>query len=132
LHPHDKTLRDAYATFAKGDLDGYLAYCTDDITFTIPGKNRLTGTYTRETFGSGLIAKVMQMTNGTFTETVLDVFVSDRGGIVYAHHAFEARGRHREYRTLHLYDIRDGKLASFREIPLEMETFEQMGATRSL
>ena len=47
-----------------------------------------------------------------------------RGGVVYAHHAFDANGEKREYRTMHLYEIRDGKLASFREVPVEMDVFQ--------
>src|ERR1051325_4847680 len=74
---------------------------------------------------AGLIAKVMNATAGTFVETVLDVFTSARGGVVYAHHAFDAKGEKREYRTMHLYDIRDGKLASFREVPVEMAKFQE-------
>lgn len=125
MHDHDRILRDAYATFARGDMDGFLSYCTDDITFTVPGNNKVSGVYSREQFTPGLIAKVMQATNGTFVETTLDVFTSARGGIVQNHHAFEAGGRKREYRTYHVYDIRDGKLASFREVPEDMAAFEE-------
>ena len=124
MHDHDRILRDAYAAFARGDLEGYLAHCTDDITFTVPGENKVSGVYSRAEFGPGLIAKVMSATAGTFVETVLDVFTSARGGVVYAHHAFDANGEKREYRTMHLYEIRDGKLASFREVPVEMDVFQ--------
>lgn len=121
---YDEILRSAYAIFATGDLDGYLAYCTPDITFTIPGRNQLTKTYSREDFGPGLISHVMRLTNGSFRETVLDVFTSLRGGVVYAHHELERDGKRHEYRTMHLYDIRDGKLASFREIPEDLYAFD--------
>jgi ketosteroid isomerase-like protein len=124
MNDYDEMLRTAYATFAQGDLDGYLSYCTPDIRFTIPGNNQLSKTYSREEFGPGLIADVMRLSNGTFRETVLDVFTSARGGIVYAHHAFERDGRKHEYRTLHRYDIAGGKLASFREIPEDMDAFD--------
>ena len=125
MHDHDRILRDAYAAFARGDLEGYLAYCTPDITFTVPGNNKVSGHYTRAEFGPGMIAKVMQATGGTFTEIVLDVFTSARGGVVHAHHAFEADGEKHEYRTLHLYEIRDGKLASFLEVPESFEAFQK-------
>lgn len=122
---YDETLRAAYAAFARGDLNGYLAYCTDDITFTVPGRNRLAKTYSREEFGPGLIAGVMNMTGGSFRETVLDVFTSDRGGIVHAEHELSRDGRPFTYRTLHLYEIRDGKLASFREVPEDQHLFDE-------
>ena len=121
---YDEILRAAYATFATGDLDGYLSYCTPDIRFTIPGRNALSKTYDRETFKAGLIADVMTMTAGTFKETVLDVFTSPRGGVVHAHHEFARDGERREYHTMHLYEFRDGKLASFREVPEDLYAFD--------
>ena len=45
--------------------------------------------------------------------------------IDHTHHAFESGGQKREYRTYHVYDIRDGKLASFREVPEEMDAFQR-------
>jgi ketosteroid isomerase-like protein len=124
MNAFEKMLRDAYAVFAQGDLEGYLSYCTPDFTFTVPGTNRVSGVYSREDFGPKLIGTVMAVSNGTFTETVLDVFTSDRGGIVYARHVFD-NGGPQEYKTLHLYEIRDGKLANAREVPLDMGAFDR-------
>ncbi len=123
---YDEILRTAYATFANGDLEGYLSFCTPDIEFVIPGKNRLSKTYSRSEFVSGLITDVMRLTNGSFKETVLDVFTSDRGGVVRAHHELTREdGKRHTYRTLHVYDIEDGRLASFREVPEDLEVFNQ-------
>lgn len=122
---HDETLRSAYAAFLRGDLDGYLAHCTPDIQFTVPGRNRLAKTYTRDEFGPELITAVMTLTGGSFRETVLDVFTSDRGGVVYAEHELTRDGRPFTFRTMHLYDIVDGKLASFREIPENPYVFDE-------
>ena len=91
---YDEMLRAAYAVFATGDLDGYLSYCTPDIRFVIPGRNALSKTYDRETFKSELIAELTR------------------------------DGKRHEYRTLHLYEFRDGKLASFREIPEDLYAFD--------
>ncbi len=125
MHDHDRILRDAYDAFTHGNLARYLSHCTPDITFTVPGDNKVSGVYPREAFGPVLIAKVMQATAGTFVEVVLDVFTSDRGGIVRAHHSFDANGKKQEYRTLHVYDIRDGKLATFLEVPEDMAAFQR-------
>lgn len=117
-------LRTAYALFASGDLAGYLSYCTPEIAFTIPGTNRVAGTFDRETFASTLIPRVMELSNGTFRETVLDVFTSDTGAIVLARHEFERNGRTYAYDTMHLYEIVQGRLASFREIPEDLRAFD--------
>jgi ketosteroid isomerase-like protein len=121
---YEQMLRTAYATFATGDLEGYLELCTPDVTFVIPGRNPLARTYDRETFKTGLIADVMRLSAGSFRETVLDVFTSARGGAVHAHHEFVRDGQSHAYRTLHLYEFRDGKLASFREVPEDLHAFD--------
>jgi ketosteroid isomerase-like protein len=125
---HDELLRRAYATFATGDLDGFLAECTPDITFTIPGSSQLARVYPRADFKEQMIGGVMRLSNGTFREEVLDVFTSDRGGVVSAEHSFDRDGRTYTYRTLHVYDIRDGKLASFREVPEDAALFDRAWA----
>ena len=42
-HPNEDHLRDLYAIFAKGDLQGFLDGCTDDVTFHVPGDTRASG-----------------------------------------------------------------------------------------
>jgi ketosteroid isomerase-like protein len=121
---HEQLLRTAYATFIAGDLPGFLAFCGPDIRFVVPGRNQLAGTYDRDTFATKLIPDVMRLSNGTFRETVLDVFTSDRGGIVYAEHELRRDGATQTYRTLHLYEIKDGKLSSFREVPEDLYVFD--------
>jgi ketosteroid isomerase-like protein len=122
---HDQLLRGAYDAFARGDLDGYLACCAPAIKFTVPGAGKVAGVYDRDAFKTGLIARVMELTQGSFRETVLDVFTSDRGGVVHAAHEFERNGQQHSYRTFHHYDILDGKLASFREVPEDLVAFDR-------
>ena len=55
-HPHEILLRQAYSDFARGDLAAYLSVCTDAITFRVPGRSGVAGTYQRGQFASGLIA----------------------------------------------------------------------------
>ena len=40
-HPNEKLLRDAYAAFGRGDLDGYWVACREDFTFNVPGRSRV-------------------------------------------------------------------------------------------
>ena len=123
-HPNEDLLRQAYADFARGDLAAYLKVCTDAITFRVPGRSAIAATYARDQFGSGLIAKVMEATVGTFRETVLDVVANDTRGVVLAHHAFERNGRTHSYNTAHIYRIDAGRLASFEEYPEDLYAFD--------
>ena len=123
-HPNEDMLRRAYADFARGALDAYLSVCTGSITFRVPGRSIVAGTYTREQFASGLIAKVMEATGGTFQETVLDIVANDTRGVVLAHHEFNRNGRRHGYNTAHIYRINAGRLASFEEYPEDLYAFD--------
>jgi ketosteroid isomerase-like protein len=123
-HPHEELLRRAYADFARGDLAAYLGACTDTITFRVPGRSVVAGVYEREQFATGLIAKVMEATGGTFRETVVDIIANDTRGVVLAQHEFERDGRTRHYDTAHVYRIEAGRLASFEEYPNDLYAFD--------
>lgn len=129
-HPHESMLRDAYARFAQGDLAGFLAHCTDDITFRVPGHTPVSGLFSREQFLSSFISTVMDITKGTFRETVTDVVANDTRGVVVAQHEFDRDGKRRHYNTLHLYRILHGKLASFEEFPEDLHAFEEAWGRR--
>ena len=124
-HQNEQMLLDAYSAFARGDLEGYLANCTEDITFSVPGRGQVAGQYSRADFGPGLIGKVMQVTNGTFKETVDDVIANHERGCVLATHEFDRDGKHFQYQTAHIYRIRDGKLADFLEYPADLYAFDE-------
>jgi ketosteroid isomerase-like protein len=122
-HPHEALLRDLYATFASGDLPGFLSGCTDDVTFTVPGDAAVSGTYDRDTF-LGMIGVVMERSAGTFQEDVLDVFANDDHGALLLHHRFERDGLPQAYETTHVVTFAGDKLASWREHPGSMTEFE--------
>ncbi len=124
-HPNEETLRQAYATFAQGDVEGYLKYCTDDITFHVPGRSEVAADYTREQFIPLLIGKVITLTSGTFRETVNDVVANDTRGVVLATHEFKREGKSFSYKTVHVYRIREGKLAEFAEYPADQYLFDE-------
>jgi len=124
MHPNEEALREAYAIFAKGDMEGFLACCTDDVSFTVPGNNKGTGTYTKGTF-MDLIGVVMQVSQCSFREDVLDVYANDERGVLLLLHAFDrADTGHVEYRTCHKIELRDGKIAQWEEWPGDMERFD--------
>lgn len=116
-HPNDQTLRTAYEAFGRGDFEGYLSHCTADVIFHIPGRNPVSGTYTRAQFLDPFIKRLGATFGGTFREKVIDVFANDDRGVVLARHDFSRRGVPFTYLTVHLYAITEGRLAEFREFP---------------
>ena len=123
-HSNEETIRAAYTAFVQGDLNGYLGYCTDNITFTVPGKGKISGTYKRDEFISPWVGRVLELTNGTFRENVNDIVANDDRGVVLVTHEFERNNKKFKYDCAHIYRIKDGKLDSFEEYPADLYYFD--------
>ncbi len=120
-HPNEQRLRELYVLFAQGDMPAFLAGCTDDVAFTVPGPNQITrgepsAVFSKDTFVD-LVTPVMQLSGGTFSEEVVDVFANDEHGVLLLVHRLQRDGQPVEYRTAHAVQLRDGKVASWREWP---------------
>jgi ketosteroid isomerase-like protein len=123
-HPNEQLLRDAYTAFARGDLDGYWAACADDFTFNVPGSSKVAGSFRGKEAFMGMIGNVMALTGGRFEEEVHDVLATDHHGVVLAIHRFPRNGQTHEYRTAHVYEIRDGRLIECWEQPQDPTAFD--------
>lgn len=128
-HPNEVRLRDLYATFAKGDLQGFLDGCTEDVTFTVPGNTPGSGVFVKADFVEW-ITGVIGQTGGTFQEHVVDVFGNDEHGVLLLHHEFDRDGQHREYRTAHICELRDGQISKWTEHPGSLQEFEDAWGRR--
>jgi ketosteroid isomerase-like protein len=130
-HPIEGIIKEAYVAFARGDLDGYFRACSDDWNFNIAGNGAIAGTYHGKQGLYELAQKAMAATSGTFQEDVEDVLANDRHGIVLARHRFTRDGQQQEYRTVHVYEIRDGKLAACWEHPRDQAAFDAAWGPRT-
>jgi uncharacterized protein len=124
-HPMETGIREAYAAFLRGDLDGYFRWCTDDWVFNVAGTGAIAGAYHGRDGLYELAGKAMATTNGSFQEEVEDVLANDQHGVVIARHRFTRDGQSRDYRTVHVYTIRDGKLAECFEHPRDQGAFDE-------
>jgi uncharacterized protein len=121
----EETIRQAYAAFGRGDVDGYLSACSDDIVFHVPGSNALSGTYSGRQGIYDLAATAMSLSAGTFAEEVEDILGNGRHAVVLARHRLTRNGVSREYSTAHVYEIAGGKLARCYEQPRDPSEFEE-------
>jgi ketosteroid isomerase-like protein len=131
-HPNETKLRDLYQKFGQGDIEGFLNGCTDDVTFTVPGKAAVSGDFVKSTFMQ-LLAPVMELSTGTFQEDVLEVFANDDHGVLLLLHRFTRDGQPREYRTAHIVEFASGSIAKWTEHPGSLAEFEEAwGAPASI
>jgi ketosteroid isomerase-like protein len=114
MHPHETVLRAAYDAFGRGDIPGFLAVCTADVTFDIPGDGLLSGHLTKDAFLAKL-GPAMQAVAGTFREEVAGMTVSDDAGAVLTAQRAERDGALHTWHSVHWWRFRDGKLAELRE-----------------
>jgi ketosteroid isomerase-like protein len=69
-HPNEDGLRELYGVFAKGDLQGFLDGCRDDVTFKVPGNTPGSGTFTKESFSewiAGVLGQTGARSKNTFS-----------------------------------------------------------------
>ena len=123
-HLLEATIREAYAAFGRGDLDGYLQACVEDFEFHVPGHNAMAGSYVGRQGLYTLAGKVMTITGGAFQEDVEDVLANDNHAVVLARHRFTRDGSPKDYRTAHVYEVRSGRLACCFEQPRDPAAFE--------
>lgn len=123
-HPNETILRDAYAAFGRGDVEGYLSVCTPDFSFNVPGNSPLSGSWTKQDSFIQLVGQVMERSGGKFEEIVQDVLANDTHGVVLALHRVPRNGEIREYETAHVYNIQDGKLTAAWEQPRDPAVFD--------
>ncbi|HZU72661.1 MAG TPA: SgcJ/EcaC family oxidoreductase [Acidimicrobiales bacterium] len=129
-HKNEDRLRELYGIFARGDLQGFLDGCTDDVTFHVPGEAAVSGVFTKGDFPSW-ITGVMGIAGGTFQEHILDVCANDDHGMLELRHEFDRDGVHRSYLTAHVVEFRDGRISRWEERPGSIAEFEAAWGPRS-
>jgi len=124
--PNEQRLRELYNAFSHGEIDKVLGYCSDDIVFHVPGRSKLAGTYTKAEFAPRLISRVMELSAGTFRESVDDAVANDHHGVVLATATLQRGDTPHEFKTAHVWAIRDGKFIEWREYPRNLYKFDEI------
>ena len=123
-HPNKTILEKIYADFSKGDLQSVLNSCADAMTFQVPGKSKLAGKYTKETFVTGFVTKLMELSGGSFKIEVHDILAGDRHGVVLASDFVDRKGETVQMRTAHIWRFENGKPVAWYEYPRDLYQFD--------
>src|SRR6266576_1286585 len=110
-HANEGLIRRVYAAFGRGDMEGVLADCTDDVVFTVPGANKVAGAYRgREGFlGVFLPALAAVADMRTFQEEIAGLACDDDHGVILATQRFRRLdGRQVEFRSAVNFRFRGG------------------------
>lgn len=117
-HPNVAVVRNAYQSFANGDLDGALADVADDCVFHFGGEGPNSGEHQgREAIAAALIS-VFELTAGTQALEVKSIFADDHhAALVIRETASRPDGATLAMDEVHVLRLRDGKVLDLWDIP---------------
>jgi uncharacterized protein len=92
-HPNVARAREAFATFNRGDLEGYRRYFTEDVVWHVGGNHPLSGDYRGRDAIFEYFAQVRELTGGTLRSETQDLLADDAHVGVFAHVTAERQGR---------------------------------------
>jgi ketosteroid isomerase-like protein len=124
MHRAEQLLRELYDRFSKGDIEGALAMCTDDVVFHVPGTAPFSGDYTKATLPD-LVWQVMQISGDTLGDLPSEIIADDEHGVAVLDHTLRRGGGVIAYRVEHVWSFRDGKFCECVVRPRDEEEFSR-------
>ena len=110
-HPNAALLEAHLDALGRGAVDEAMTFYTEDIVFHYPGRNPLSGDYRGKDQVLRLLARVFELTGGSFRPEIQDILASDEHVAAMVTVRAERDGRPVEWRSVDLFHVRAGKLA---------------------
>jgi ketosteroid isomerase-like protein len=108
-------LRAGYEAFARGDVPAVLALFSEEIAWTVPGRNPLSGEYKGHDGVGGFFQALGERSNGTFHLEVHDLL--DNGEetvVVLVTENAERNGAQLSAPSVHVWRMQDGQATNFK------------------
>jgi uncharacterized protein len=134
MHPNERVLRDFYE--AQGRLyageedaaDAVAALLSDEIAWHVPGRNAIAGDYRGKREVLDYFAHRRDIARGSFQVTVRRVLADDEFAIQLAGGRATIDGALREWETVGVFRIADGRIAECWLIPFDQHGFDEIWA----
>ena len=111
-HPNEDLVREAFAAFGRGDVDALQRqYFDPGIRWHFPGRSPLAGDHEGVAQVAGMLGRPAELSGGTHGIEVHDVIGNDDHVVVLATARAERPGRQLEASVVHVFHVRDGKVA---------------------
>lgn len=110
-------IRSAYDAFSRGDVQGAIVTCADDIFWHVPGRGPLSRDYRGHAEVLGFFAHFMELSGGTFRLQVDDVLAKGTRVVVLCTESAQRSDRNWSSPQVHVWTVTDGKATHFREYP---------------
>ena len=109
-HPNALRVREGYDAFAKGDLATLEGIFCEDIVWHIGGTSQLAGDYHGRTAVYGMLGRLMELTEGSFTVDVRAAFADDHDGVALVLNSLRRGERAAEIIGADIYRFVDGTI----------------------
>ncbi len=116
-HPNEELVRTVYGAFGRGDMEALFSALSDDIVFHVPGRTPVSGDHRGKEQLSAFFEKVGERSAGTVHLDVHDVVANDQHVLGLANISGQPKGQPLSYHVVHVWHVREGKLAEMWEHP---------------
>ena len=124
VHPNEELLRNAYDAQGRGDIEAYLALLSDDFVLHMPGRSRIAGDYPGKDEVRRHFREVAELSGGTFRTELHDVLATDDHAVGLVGARAEREGRVVQLPRVHVWHVRDGRLAELWVHPADQYEFD--------
>lgn len=114
-HPNENLIRMRYEAFARGDLAAATDIFADEISWLVPGHNKIAGQYVGREQVMGLFAQIMRLTEGRFALEVREVLANDARAVALVTVTATRDGQTRVYDSAQVWGLASGKAVAFQE-----------------
>jgi ketosteroid isomerase-like protein len=115
-----------YDALAALDVNAFTALLDPDVSWTVPGTHALAGTTSGVPELLAHLAEVAQRTGGQVRVDVKDVVDGDRYTVAVVAVDMTVDGTSVHDHQVHLFEIRDGRIASVREYHGDERAFDAL------
>lgn len=112
-HPNEDLLRKGYDAFNAGDIDTVKSLFAPDIVGHFGGKSQLAGDYKGVDEVIGALAKLVELSGGTFKETVHDIVANDTHAVALGEVTAQRDGKTYDQKSVEVYHVNGGKVTEF-------------------
>jgi ketosteroid isomerase-like protein len=131
VHPNAQVLRDFYEAqgrFYAGEAgeEAVTDLLADDIAWHVPGRNAIAGDYRGKPAVLDYFARRRDKARGSFRVTVRRTLADDEFVLQLAGGRAELGGRVREWETVGVYRIAEGRIAECWLVPFDQHAFDEI------
>ena len=119
-------VRQAMEAFNRGDIAAMGEAVHPDFTYTVRGTAPVSGVYHGWDAMAGVLARIMELTEGTMKATPEVVLADDDNVLMYQHvTGSRPDGRTYDSHQAYRYRLKDGKIIEGETIPVDQQAFAE-------